>query len=86
MSCCTVGPQADVIQDMTKAMGLQDMYDDMGGKCCQCGSPGQILFADGDVTAKKAEEAAIPLTDFLEKVDMSMTGKLWAPSESIIQS
>jgi hypothetical protein len=26
------------------------------------------------------EEAAVPFTDFVEKVDMSMTGKLWAIS------
>lgn len=29
------------------------------------------------------EEAAVPFSEFMEKVDMSMTGKLWAPSEPL---
>ena len=28
------------------------------------------------------DEAAKPFADFVEKLDMSMSGKLWAPSES----
>ncbi|KAK4684234.1 hypothetical protein P7C73_g5959, partial [Tremellales sp. Uapishka_1] len=48
--------------DMTKAMGLESMYDELD--------------------AKTAEEAAVPLVDFLATVDMSKTGKLWAPNGS----
>jgi len=45
---------------MTKSMGLQDMYRELG--------------------ALTPEEAAVPLSKFLNEVDMSMTGKLWAPN------
>lgn len=40
--------------------------------------------ADPQLTAAamEPEEAAVPFAEFMEKVDMSMTGKLWAPSES----
>jgi hypothetical protein len=62
---------------MTKAMGLQEMYPKMNGTYTPISNSYKA-----DVSAMEPEEAAVPFTEFMEKVDMSMTGKLWAPSMS----
>jgi hypothetical protein len=61
---------------MTKAMGLQEMYPKMNGTYV----PKRRPCVNADCSAMEPEEAAVPFTEFMEKVDMSMTGKLWAPS------
>lgn len=59
-------------------MGLQEMYEPMNGEFMSSQTP----WTWADQIAMEPEEAAPTVTDFMETVDMSMTGKLWAPSES----
>ena len=40
----------------------------------------------GLTAAVTPEEAAVPFADFVDKLDMSMTGKHWAPSEWFVSS
>jgi len=62
---------------MTKNAGMEEFYDKMGG---ECGSSGLDHVADEK--AMEPDEAAPILADFAGKLDMEMSGKFWAPSES----
>ena len=51
-----------------------------------CDTVLQFRAALGLTTAVTPEEAAVPFAEFVDKLDMSMTGKHWAPSEWLVTS
>lgn len=61
---------------MTKSAGMEDFYEKMGGESKRSRAK-PVAY----LPAVTPEEAAVPFADFVEQLDMSMTGKHWAPSE-----
>lgn len=65
---------------MTKNAGMEEFYDKMGGEFFGA----NLNVHLGLTPAVTPEEACGPVTEFFEVLDMSMTGKFWAPSEYIV--
>lgn len=63
---------------MTKAAGFEQYYDKMGGESCFVSQIGGMLIG---LAAVSPNEAADRLATFAGGLEMSMSGKLWAPSE-----
>lgn len=75
---------------MTKGAGMEEFYEKMGGELTSYpwGLPTSptVAFVLKLMAAVTPDEAAVPFADFIEKVNLDMTGQFWAPSMSSLSS